>query len=305
MRILVLGAGGTGGFFGGLLARSGADVTFLVRPKRAEALAHGGLVIRGPDGEQRFPVRTVTAERLDGTYDLVLLSCKAYDLDPAIAAIAPAVGPHGTVLPVLNGLAHYAPLDAAFGAERVLGGLCHVAATLGPDGEVIRSSAIQRLTFGERPGGTSPRVEALAALCARASFDTVASVDVTQAQWEKFAFIAALAAGTCLMRAGVGTIIAAGGGDTLRDLYGECAAVAAAAGHAPGEAAQAETLALLGDAGSGLTASMLRDLEAGHRTEGDHILGDMVRRGAAAGVATPLLALAHTHVQAYEIRRRG
>jgi 2-dehydropantoate 2-reductase len=304
MRILVLGAGATGGYFGGRLAQSGADVTFLVRPHRAEALARTGLVIRTPEGEDRFAVRTVTADQVAGPTDVVLLSCKAYDLDSAIAAIAPAVGPRTTVVPVLNGLAHYPVLDRAFGAERVLGGLCHIFGSVGPEGEIIRGSSLHRFTFGERGGGSSARVEALAALCAKAAFDTVASPDLLQAAWEKFSFLAALAASTCLMRASIGTIMAtAGGEDFLRAVYDECCAVAAADGHPPGAAARAEVLGLLTDAKSASTASMLRDLEAGRRTEGEHILGDMVRRADSFGLSTPLLRIARAHVQAYEIRR--
>lgn len=306
MRILVLGAGGTGGYFGGMLVKSGADVTFLVRPKRAEALARTGLVIRTPDGVDSLPVRTVTADRLDARYDVVLLSCKAYDLASAIADIAPAVGPGTTVVPLLNGLAHYPVLDHAFGAERVLGGLCHIVASVGPEGEIVRQTALHRLTIGERGGGLSPRVEALAALCAQAPFHTVASDNLNQAAWEKYSFLAAMAGSTCLMRASIGTIIRTeGGAEFMRALYNETRAIAHAAGHAPGEAAQAEALALLTDANSASTASMLRDIEAGRPTEGDHILGDLLRRGRAAGIAAPLLALAHTHVQAYEARQRG
>lgn len=304
MRILVLGAGGTGGYFGGRLAQAGADVTFLVRPARVERLARAGLVIRTPEGQDAFPVRVITADQLDGAYDLVLLSCKAYDLDSAIATIAPAMGPGSAVMPVLNGLMHYQTLDKAFGPERVLGGLCHIVASVGPEGEIIRGTALQRFTFGERTGGTSPRVEQLAALCAKAAFDTVASTNVNQAAWEKFTFLATMAAATCLMRSGIGIINSTDyGTEIMHGLYDECAAVAKLAGHAPGDSARAEAMAILTDTKSPATASMLRDLAAGNRTEGDHILGDMVRRGIGFGLPMPLMKTAHTHVQAYEANR--
>jgi 2-dehydropantoate 2-reductase len=306
MRILVLGAGATGGYFGGRLAQSGADVAFLVRAKRAEALARDGLVIRTPEGESRVAVRAITAEQVDGPYDVVILSCKAYDLDGAIAAVARAVGPATTVLPLLNGLAHYPALERAFGAERVLGGLCHIFGSVGPNGEIIRGTALHRLTFGERAGGTSARVEALAALCAKAAFDTVASPDVVQAAWDKLCFLAALAASTCLMRASIGAIMATDGGKAfLSAVYEECCAIAVADGHGPSAAARAEALALLTDPASPGMASMARDIEAGRPSEGEHILGDMVRRAEAAGLDVPLLRLARMHVQAYEVRRKG
>ena len=153
MRILVLGAGGTGGYFGGRLAQAGVDVTFLVRPARAAQLDSEGLVIRSPLGDASFPVAHVTADALpalaaEQPFDLVILSCKAYDLDSAIEAIAPAVSPRTTVLPILNGLRHYAALDARFGRDAVLGGLCFISATKAADGAVLHLAPAAKLTFG-------------------------------------------------------------------------------------------------------------------------------------------------------------
>src|ERR1700722_4653430 len=121
MRILVLGAGAVGGYFGGRLAEAARDVTFLVRPARAALLA--GPVLKGASllGDFTVKPKTVTAERLDGPYDLLLLTTKHYDLDQAIEATRPAVGPQTAVLPLLNGLIHLDRLDAAFGAHAVLG----------------------------------------------------------------------------------------------------------------------------------------------------------------------------------------
>ncbi|RAU22142.1 2-dehydropantoate 2-reductase [Paramagnetospirillum kuznetsovii] len=304
MRILVLGAGGTGGYFGGRLAEAGADVTFLVRPKRAAKLAETGLVIKSPTGDATLAVKTVTADSLSGTWDLVILSCKAYDLDDSIASISPAVGPHTLVLPILNGLAHYGPLDAAFGRDRVLGGLCHIFATLGPEGEVVIMGKIHRLTFGERDGDTSPRTEAIAAVMAKAAFDSVHSPILMQEAWEKYTLLATMAGMTCTMRADIGAIMAADEGDAItREMYEECASVAAAAGHAPRPAARELALGFNTDPKSRQTASMLRDLEAGGRTEGEHIIGHMVDRAKAVGMATPLLRVARCHLQAYEVKR--
>jgi len=304
MRILFLGAGGTGGFFGGRLAQAGADVTFLVRPKRAAKLTKDGLLIRSPSREDRFPVKTVTADTLAGDWDLVVLSCKAYDLADAIASIRPAVRASTMVLPLLNGLAHYRDLDAAFGAEKVLGGLCHIFAMLGPDGEVIQMTPLARLTFGERQGGSSPRTEAITTRFSDAGFDSRHSLAVMQDAWEKYAFLAALAAMTCLMRATVGQIAATAEGEAIaREMYAETAGIAGAARHAPRDDVNRAVLAMLTDPKSTQTASMLRDLEAGGRTEGEHIIGDMVEHARALGLQTPLLRVALCHLQAYEIRR--
>ena len=306
MRILVLGAGGTGGYFGGRLAQSGADVTFLVRPGRAAQLEAHGLQIRSPLGDADFPVAHVTAEALpevaaERSFDLVLLSCKAYDLDSSIAAIAPAVGGHTTVLPILNGLRHYAALDARFGATRVLGGLCFISAMKGDNGEVLHLGRPASITFGEREGDPdSARTRAFAALCAQAGFDYTHSDAIAAEQWIKYSFLTALAAATCLMRASVGRIVAAEGGRAwIETAYRETLAVAAATGQPVPQAQQRTALGILTAADSALTASMLRDLQAGQAIEGEHIVGDMVHRARAAGVDCPHLAAAWVHLQAY------
>jgi len=310
MRILVLGAGGTGGYFGGRLAQSGADVTFLVRAPRAAQLRQHGLQIRSPLGDADFPVALVLAEELamlaeQAPFDLVLLSCKAYDLDSSLDAIAPAVGPRTTVMPILNGLLHYAALDARFGAGQVLGGLCFISAMKGSEGQVLHLGKPASITFGERQGkADSARVQAFAKLCEQAGLDHLAAPDINQQLWIKYSFLAALAAGTCLMRASVGEIVAAeGGSQFMRALYGECVGVAAAAGHPVSMQAQATALATLTQAGSPVKASMLRDLQAGQQVEAAHIVGDMLHRSQAAGLETPLLAAAWCQLQAYVTQR--
>ncbi|MGX5729592.1 2-dehydropantoate 2-reductase [Pseudoxanthomonas beigongshangi] len=307
MRILILGAGGTGGYFGGRLAQSGADVTFLVRPPRAADLARDGLRIRSPLGDAEVPVATVTAADLPALaasrpFDLVLLSCKAYDLDSSIDAIGPAIQAGADVLPILNGLLHYARLDERFGRDRVIGGLCFISATKGPGGEILHLGKPASITFGERDG-TPPRarLRAFAEACARAGVDHLLSPHIGKEQWIKYSFLTALAAGTCLMRAPIGRIVAGEGGEAfMTALYAECTAVAAASAQPIPPAAQDTALATLRQPGTELKASMLRDLEAGQRVEGLQIVGDMVHRAQAAGVASPLLATAWCHLQVYE-----
>ncbi len=310
MRILILGAGGTGGYFGGRLAQAGVDVTFLVRDGRAAQLQRDGLVIRSPLGDAAFPVAHVTADALPQLartqpFDLVILSCKAYDLASSIDAIAPAVGEATTVLPILNGLRHYADLDARFGHEKVLGGLCFISATKADDGAVLHLDKPARITFGERDGGAlNARVTAFADACSTAGIDHVASTDIAQEQWIKYSFLTALAAGTCLMRADVGHIVATDHGTAfMQALYAECLAVAAQAGQPIPQKAQDIALTALTKPGSSIRASMLRDLEAGQRVEAAHIVGDMLQRALAAGQAAPNLRAAYCHLQAYEAQR--
>ncbi len=304
MRILILGAGGIGGYFGGRLVEAGVDVTFLVRPARADRLHADGLRIESPLGNAHIAVHAV--EQAKAAYDLVLLSCKAYDLGAAIEAIRPAVGPDTTIVPLLNGLAHLDVLDAAFGPEPVLGGIAYISAALSENGMVRHLNKLQGLTFGARMPGQGLRCDATEALLRLASFDTKRSGDILQDMWEKFTFITAAAGITCLMRAPVSAIMAAGDGERLTlQMLGECEAVAAASGHAVSAKAHGWARPFLTNRGSDFTASMLRDLESGARIESDHLQGDMINRGAAFGVPTELLKVAYCHLQAYASRRAG
>ncbi|WP_296227065.1 2-dehydropantoate 2-reductase [Ralstonia sp. UBA689] len=306
MRILVLGAGGTGGYFGGRLTQAGANVTFLVRPARAAKLREHGLEIRSPLGDVRFPIQVITADEASawGHADLVLLSCKAYDLDDAIAAIRPVVGERTMVLPVLNGLAHLERLDAAFGESRVLGGLCHISAASAPDGAVLHLNPLHSITFGERtPNAPHERTQAIKDVFATAQFDSVLAENVMQDMWEKFVFITSLASMTCVMRASVGEIVATEEGKALsEEMFAACGAVSATSGYPIRAQARARGLEFLTKAGSPMTASMLRDLESGGRIEADQIVGDMLRRGRALGVDVSLLRVVYAHLQAYQQR---
>jgi 2-dehydropantoate 2-reductase len=300
MRLLVVGAGAIGGYFGGRLLAASRDVTFLVRARRAAELAASGLAIRSPFGDLDLSAPpTISAEALREPFDLVLLSCKAYDLDEAIRSFAPAVGPDTAILPLLNGMRHLNVLEARFGAGRVLGGLCLISTALDPGGRIRHLNDSHVLSFGERDGTRSPRIEAIAASLAGAGFDARLSPAILQEMWEKWVFIATAAGITCLMRAAIGDIVAAGAAELVTALLDECTAIAAAAGFPPGDSAKARSRAMLTAPGSGLTASMLRDIELGTRIEADHVIGDLLRRGGAS----PLLRVVHAHLKAYEARR--
>src|SRR5467141_3822500 len=139
MRMLVVGAGAIGGYFGGRMLQAGRDVTFLVRPRRAAELASAGLVIKSPNGDVTLKnPPTVQADALHEKFDVVLLSCKAFDLDDAIKSFAPAVGDNTAIIPLLNGMKHLDVLDSKFGADRVLGGLCGIEVTLDEQRHVVR-----------------------------------------------------------------------------------------------------------------------------------------------------------------------
>jgi 2-dehydropantoate 2-reductase len=304
MRMLIVGAGAIGGYFGGRLLAAGRDVTFLVRKERAERLALTGLVLRSPMGDATLPAPpTVLAGGLREPFDVVLLSCKAYDLEGAVEAFAPGVGPDTAILPLLNGMAHLEVLDRRFGAGRVLGGLCVISTALDAEGRIVHYNTLHSLSFGARDGSRPERAEAIAALLSGAGFDLRHAGGILQEMWEKWVFIAAAAGLNCLMRAAVCDIVKAGGAGLATELLDECAAIAAGQGFPPREAALARSRATLTDPSSPMVASMLRDVERGGRVEADHVLGDLLRRGDAQAGAYPLLRLAYAHLKAYEARR--
>ncbi|SHK69815.1 ketopantoate reductase [Bradyrhizobium lablabi] len=305
MRILVVGAGAIGGYFGGRMLQAGQDVTFLVRPRRAAELTEAGLVIKSPNGDVTLKnPPTVQADKLNEKFDVLLLSCKAFDLDDAIKSFAPAVGPQTAIIPLLNGMLHLDVLDRKFGRERVLGGLCAIAVTLNDQREVVQLAPMQSLNFGERDGKMSDRVRAIANVFASGKFGSVASENILQEMWEKWVFLSTLAASTSLMRTSVGNILAAPGGkDFILGMLDETKAIATAEGYAPRAPFLERTTGMLTAEGSPMTASMFRDIKAGAPVEADHVIGDLIARGDAAKVPVPRLRTAYTHLKAYEKQR--
>ncbi len=304
MKILILGAGGTGGYFGGRLHQGGADVTFLVREKRAQHIAEHGLVIESPKDKVALKVKTVLAADVRSEYDVVILSCKSFDLDSSITAIAPAMAAHTCVVPLLNGISHLNTLDAAFGKERVMGGACQIAATLTKDGIVKSLAEMQFILWGARDPAQVDAARKLGEAFAKTTADWKNSDNVMQDMWEKVTYLSTLAGMTCLMRAPIGDILAAPDGGTLLQRYVEASvAVATHEGYAPRPDIAARFENVLSSTGSTLTASMLRDLEAGGPIEADHIVGFMLEKARKHGVDDTMLMVAYTHLKAYESRR--
>ncbi|KOG08253.1 MULTISPECIES: ketopantoate reductase family protein [Streptomyces] len=303
MKILVVGAGATGGYFGALLARAGQDVTFLVRPARAAAVRARGLRVAGRGEQWLLTPDLVTADELTGPYDLVLLSVKSTGLDRAIEDIAPAVGPDTAVLPLLNGLAHIDALNARFGEKAVLGGVAKVVTTLDDNGDIQRLAPLAHLAFGEQDGAVSPRVERIRAVLDGAGIDAPVPDRIITAMWHKWVFITTFGAVTSLMRGTVGEVFDAPGGPSLAPaVLDEAAAIAAAAGHPVPESERAATLAVVSVSGSPMVPSLYRDLAGGRATEVEHLFGDLTDRARALGVATPLLDLATLHLRVHERR---
>jgi 2-dehydropantoate 2-reductase len=304
MKLLVLGAGGIGGYFGGRLAQAGADVTFLVRPKRRGQIERDGLRIESPLGNAQINAQTVLAEELRPGYDLVLFTCKAYDLDSAMDAIAPAMNGSCAVVPMLNGIAHLEKLAGRFGKPSVMGGTAQINVTLRRDGVVHHMDKLGRIVFGELDKSASPRSKALADAFAKSQVDHKLSPDIELEMWEKIVFLCTLASATVLFRANVREIIAAPGGTkAMQRALAANVEIATREGHPPRKEAIEFARTRLTDPLGTWSASMLRDLESGGQVEGDHIVGWMLEKARKHGVDDTILSIAYTHLKAYEARR--
>jgi 2-dehydropantoate 2-reductase len=257
-------------------------------------------------GNTQITPRVVTRDEISEPFDVIMLSCKAYDLDSAMDAIAPAVGEQSVILPLLNGVLHIDTLVARFGSEKVLGGVAFISVMLAPDGEIRHLNKLHRIFTGSRTLQPSKWLQPLAEVLSAANVEFALSENIEQAMWDKIAFLSTLAGSTCALRASIGDVLQTVAGESfITGLLAECARVAAASGHALSEAQLGAYLKTLTEKGSGLMASMLRDVERGGPTEADHILGDMFRRAQAKGVDAPLLGIAYSHLQAYAIRRQA
>ena len=304
MRILVVGAGATGGYFGARLAEAGRDVTFLVRDARAEQLRRDGLRVLSPHGDIKLQPRLMAEGEATEPFDVVMLAVKAFWLMRAFDSFAPAVGPETMILPFLNGMRHMDMLIERFGEKPVLGGVCAVATYLDRLGRIVQlHGGLQALTYGELDGARSARVGRLDSELQGAGFEARLSSAILRDMWEKWVMLAGAGAATCLMGGNVGEIEAVeGGADVMRRCLQETAAVAAASGFPPRDAFIAGTEAMLTEKGSSLATSMYRDMQSGQSVEVEHILADMTLRARGLGIDTPLLDAATAELRVYQNR---
>jgi 2-dehydropantoate 2-reductase len=290
MRILVMGAGGTGGYFGGKLVRAGEDVTFLARGPHLAALRAAGLRIRSDvEGEWVVPVHAV--ERAGGlpAADLVLFCVKSFDTETAAEAIRPAVGPGTGVLSIQNGVDNEQRLAARLGAGHVLGGVAQVFATIEAPG-VIRHVLLGRLRFGEMDGADTPRVRAFHAACGRAGIPAEIVPGITAALWEKYLFLVAQSGMTALTRCSAGALRRVPEARQMyRQLLAEVAALAKAEGTDLGSDAVERGMNALDALGAGAYSSLHHDLICGKRLELEALQGHAVRLGERHGISTPTL----------------
>jgi 2-dehydropantoate 2-reductase len=301
MKILVVGAGAVGGYFGARLAQAGRDVTFLVRPARAQQLQSEGLRILSPHGDLTLKPQTITAQKINGAYDVIFLSVKAQALDQAIKDMTPAVGPETMIFPVLNGMRHMKILADAFGDGPVLGGVCLVSTDLDDQDRIVQITPMQKLTYGERSGEITPRIRLLDETLSNAGFETELSTNVTQDMWNKWVMIATLGLVTCLLDGPIGEINAVPDGkQTVLQAVDECVAIATASGFPSPQPLVENLRKYTTEKDSNLTSSMYRDLKKGAYVEVDTILGDLLEHGHCYQVPAPLLQAGCVRLRVYQ-----
>ncbi len=306
MRILMVGAGATGGYFGGRLVQAGRDVTFLLREPRAARIRERGLTVVTPQGTFTVQPRVRTAAALRATpasFDLIVLGTKAYQLEGAMNDIAPAIGPDTAILPILNGMRQLPVLDERFGAAHVLGGSVRIVADVDAEGRVHQKTNLGELSYGERDRTHSARIEAVNRSMRDAGFEAILQPDIIATLWQKWWILASIGTICILARGTIGQASEAPRGDAFaRAVVKECTDIATANGYPPDQAMLADHLKRMTEHGSALTSSMYRDMMKGAPVEADHVLGDLLDR--AKEVHAPLLTAAYVQLKVYEAGRK-
>jgi 2-dehydropantoate 2-reductase len=304
MRVLVLGTGAVGGYFGGRLVEKSEAVTFLVRENRKKQLDQTGLVIKSVHGDFQSQINTIVSGEAVKPYDLIILSVKSYHLEHALSSVAPYVGENTVILPLLNGLSHVQKLQEHFGNEKVIGGLCFVEATLNEHGAIIQASPRHDIIFGELDGTLSPRIEKISQLFTGANFIANASTTIHRDMWNKYIFISALSGMTCIMESAVGPIIErVEGKEVYQLLLNEIYSIAKATGVELDNQIVQKTMDITIALNYEMKASMYKDMEKGLQIESEHLQGNLIKLADQYGIETPILKTIYTKLKIYEQKR--
>lgn len=301
MKILIVGAGAIGGYFGGRLLEKGEDVTFLVREGRKKKLQQTGLKIQSKHGDFQLQPKLITKKEQSPPFDVVLVSTKSYQLAGAIEDIQSFVGSKTMILPLLNGISHLEPLVGAFGEERVIGGLCFVETTLAEDGTILQTSPVHQLIYGERTGEKTERIEKLEQAFSGTKAEFIKSENINQEMWHKYLFITAMSGITSMMESPIGPIRdLETGRRTIQVLLQELAAIMEKM-EAPIQPGIADTqLSRIDSMAAGMKSSMQRDIEKLQPTEAEHLQGYLLARAKEMEIAVPVLEVIYTKLKLYE-----
>ncbi|MFI6771440.1 ketopantoate reductase family protein [Nocardia sp. NPDC050412] len=300
MRILIVGVGAVGGYFGAELVAAGRDVNFLARGQRVAQLRTHGLTLMRPQGATTTRVRALTAAELTEPYDLVLLAVKAGALLPALDDIAHAVAEHTRILPLLNGIRHIETIRERFGERAALGGVGIVATQLDARGRILMLAPGAHITYGELDGSRTPVLDQIAAELSAAEIEHTISSTIEQDMWEKWFFMAAGAITTVLLGGPVGRIVAEDDGSAaITAIIDETAVVFERSGHPVRAEAIARVTTTLTTPGSQFTTSLYRDFLDGRGTEVETILGDLLTTAGRLEIETPLLRAATVRLRVH------
>ncbi|RFU67634.1 2-dehydropantoate 2-reductase [Peribacillus saganii] len=301
MKILVVGAGAVGGYFGGRLLEKGEDVSFLVRERRRQQLEEHGLVIKSIHGDADFIPSVLSEGDSAGPFDVILLSTKSYHLDGAIQSIREYVNKDTMILPLLNGISHVDRLVQEFGEDNVLGGLCFIEATLDRNGKVLQTSPMHELVFGERNGEKTKRIQRLQETFSDTKSKFRLSENISQEMWHKYMFITGMSGITTLMRAPIGPIRDAKGGlATLRLLFAELGEIMRKINAPIADNIEEIQLKRIAQMGYEMKSSMQRDMEKGLSVEADHLQGYLLELAEKQKICAPILETIYTNLKVYE-----
>ena len=299
MKILVLGIGGIGGFFGGYLSEIGADVTFLVRPKRQKLLTNNGLNIISSLGNLTLKPKMVLAEELTPIYDIIIITCKTYDLDQAISDLKLCKG-KGLIIPLLNGVTHMKKLDKEYGCSNVMGGVAHISSTVNKNGTIEHFSDFRKLTFGDRSLINNEAINSFYQICKKTKFDVILSDNINLDLWKKWVFIATVAGATTLFNTSLGQISKQTYGKQLIiDLFEECKAIGEMNGYVFDKLEADNIIKNITADGSLIKASMQRDVEKKSFTEHEEIFGDLISAGNKKHINYPILSSCFVNMKIY------
>ncbi|KXZ17967.1 ketopantoate reductase family protein [Bacillus nakamurai] len=302
MKFLIAGAGGVGGYIGARLAEKGNDVTFLVRQKRAEQLKQTGLTVKSEKGDVSINPALISAGD-KGEFDAVIIASKAYSLKQVIKDVNPFVHASTVIIPFLNGYRHYNELFDAFSKQQVLGGLCFIESALNEKGEILHTSAAHRFVFGEWSGERTERIRELEKAFADVKAEVIVSTHIEKDIWKKYMFIAAQAGVTSLFQKPVGPILdTESGRNTAKRLFAEIGAIFRSDGVPADPNLEEESYRTLTSMSYHMKSSMLRDMERGQMTEGDHLHGFLLEKAKRLSVETPVLETVCANLQIYDAK---
>jgi len=293
MKIVMMGSGGVGGYYGARLQQAGHEVAFVARGAHAEAMRKNGLRIRSELGDAQLSVRVLEDPAQAGPADLAVIAVKLWDTEDAARAVARV--PRAAVVSLQNGVDKDEVLAGALGRDRVLGGVTHIAAVIAEPGVIAQTGKLQRVTLGELDGSRTPRLQATADAFRSAGVETVVSDDIRRVTWEKFVFLSALSGLTALTRKPIGEVRAnPATRSLLLEALREAVAVARAEGAGLDDAFAQKQLETMDSLPAGMLSSMAQDLLRGRRLELSWLSGAVVRRAEKHGLRVP----AHQAIQA-------